>query len=68
MPLPIKAFLIPLTAETLRYRSISGRWLLSRFRHTDGWMHEGRLHLAQSAWFLPFMRYMLADGPPRSER
>ena len=31
-------------------------------------MHEGRLHWAHSSALRPCMPYILADGPPRSDR
>src|SRR5689334_10293100 len=46
--------------------SSSAVWSVSRLRQTSGQMQLGRTHSSQIHCCLPFILYMLADGPPRS--
>ena len=66
MPLPMVTCFTSLSPSTIRYNSISGLWSSCRLGQIFGVRHEGRgqpLHLSKS---LPAMRYMLAEGPPKS--
>src|ERR1044071_1095123 len=46
--------------------SSSSVWSVSRFRHTLGQMQLGLMHSSQIHCSLPFILYMLPEGPPRS--
>src|SRR5450759_3039998 len=61
-------FFIPFILSTFLYKSVSSLWPVFRFLQTEGQIQEGREHTLHNFISLPFIRYILADGPPRSDR